>query len=159
MLVNYLKVGIRNILKYKMFSFINVFGLAIAMSICMLIILMLADQNWYDAFHEKKERIYRILSNYEGSNMSYATSAYTLASTLKAEYPIIEEATNLTPGVGGDVAYQQKLTEIRGYFADPSFFHVFSFELEKGDRNSALTRPNSMVISHEIAHQLFNDEN
>lgn len=158
MFFNYLKVGIRNILKYKMFSFINVFGLALAMSVCMLIILMLADQKRYDAFHEKKERVYRILSNAAGSRMSYATSAYPLASTLKAEYPIIEEATNLTPGVGGDVIYQQKLADMRGYFADPSFFNVFSFELEKGDKNSALTKPNSMVISNEIAYQLFNDE-
>lgn len=57
MLKNYFKVGIRNILKYKVFSFINIFGLAMAMSVCMLIILMLADQNRYDRFHEK-ERSY-----------------------------------------------------------------------------------------------------
>lgn len=158
MFFNYLKVGIRNILKYKVFSFINIFGLAVAMSVCMLVILMLADQNRYDAFHEKKERIYRILSNYEGSRQPYATSAYPLANALKAEYPIIEEATNLTPGVGGDVTYQQKLADIRGYFADPSFFSVFSFELEKGDKGSALTKPNSMVISSELAKQLFDDE-
>jgi putative ABC transport system permease protein len=159
MFFNYLKVGIRNILKFKVFSFINIFGLAVAMSVCMLIILMLADQNRYDAFHEKKERIYRILSNYEGSRQAYATSAYPLAKALRTEYPIIEEATNLTPGIGGDVSYQQKLADIRGYFADASFFNVFSFELEHGDKGSALTKPNSMVVSSEVASLLFNDEN
>lgn len=158
MFFNYLKVGIRNILKYKVFSFINIFGLSVAMSVCMLIILMLADQNRYDAFHEKKERIYRILSNYEGSRRPYATSPYPLAGALKAEYPIIEEATHLTPGIMGEVSYQQKLADINGYFADPAFFGVFSFELEKGDKGTALAKPNSIVVSSELASVLFNNE-
>ncbi len=153
MFQNYFNVGIRNILKYKVFSFINVFGLAVAMSVCMLIIMMLADQSRYDAFHSNSDRIYRILSN------TYATSPYPLASALKAEYPIVEETTNLTPGVGGDVTYQQKLADMRGYFAEPSFFRIFSFELEKGDKSTALVSPNSMVISSELASRLFGDEN
>lgn len=153
MFQNYFTVGIRNILKYKVFSFINVFGLAVAMSVCMLIILMLADQSRYDTFHAKKDRIYRILSN------TYATSPYPLASTLKSEYPVAEETTNLTPGVGGDVTYQQKVADMRGYFAEPSFFRIFSFELEQGDKTTALVLPNSMVISSELADQLFGDEN
>lgn len=159
MFKNYFKVGIRNILKYKVFSFINVFGLAVAMSVCMLIILMLADQYRYDQFHEKKDRIYRILSDQEGSKQPYATSPYPLASTLKAEYPIVEETTNLTPGIGGDVVYQQKFADMRGYFAEPSFFSIFSFDLTLGDKATALTSPRSMIISREMAYQLFNDEN
>jgi putative ABC transport system permease protein len=153
MFQNYFNVGIRNILKYKVFSFINVFGLAVAMSVCMLIIMMLADQSRYDAFHSNGDRIYRILSN------TYATTPYPLANALKAEYPIVEETTNLTPGVGGDVTYQQKLADMRGYFAEPSFFKIFSFELEKGDKATALLLPNSMVISSELANQLFGEEN
>ena len=158
MIKNYFKVGIRNILKYKVFSFINVFGLAAAMSICMLIILMLADQHRYDQFHEKKDRIYRILSSAQNTRQPYATSPYPLASALKTEYPIIEETTNLTPGVGGDAAYKQRMVDMRGYFADPSFFHVFSFELESGNKNTALSAPNSMIISKAMACQLFNEE-
>jgi putative ABC transport system permease protein len=159
MLKNYFLVGIRNILKYKVFSFINVFGLAVAMSICMLIILMLADQSRYDQFHEKKDRIYRILSDYEGSRQPYATSPFPLANTLKSEYTVAEATTNLTPGVGGDVVYQEKYADMRGYFAEPSFFSIFSFDLEKGDKTTALSSPRSMVISSAIAYQLFNDEN
>ena len=159
MFKNYFKVGIRNILKYKVFSFINVFGLAIAMSVCMLIILMLTDQNRYDAFHKKKARVYRIVSDYEGSRQPYATSPYPLASTLKSDYSIIEAATTLMPGVGGDVTYGQRIADMRGYFADPAFFNVFSFELEKGDARSALQHPNAIIISQELANQLFGDEN
>lgn len=158
MLLNYLKVGIRNILKYKAFSFINIFGLAVAMSVSMLIILMLADQQRYDQFHTKKDRIYRILSNYEGSRQPYATSPYPLAQAIRTEYGIAEEATTLTPGVGGDVTYGQKLADLRGYFAEPAFFSIFSFDLATGDKATALSKPYSMIISQEIAAQLFGAE-
>ncbi|SHH97412.1 putative ABC transport system permease protein [Chryseolinea serpens] len=156
---NYFKVGIRNILKYKVFSFINVFGLAVAMSLCMLIILMLADQHRYDAFHEKKARIYRILTDYEGSRQAYATSPYPLAAALKTEYTVAEDAVTLMPGVGGDASYQQRVATMRGYFADPSFFHVFSFDLVQGDKKTALTAPYSVIISKTLANQLFEHEN
>jgi len=159
MFKNYFKVGIRNILKYKVFSFINVFGLAVAMSLCMLIILMLADQHRYDAFHEKKARIYRILTDYEGSRQAYATSPYPLAATLKTEYTVAEDAVTLMPGVGGDASYQQRIATLRGYFADPSFFNVFSFDLVQGDKKTALKAPFSVIITKALAEQLFEHEN
>ncbi|MBL0741963.1 FtsX-like permease family protein [Chryseolinea lacunae] len=156
---NYFTVSIRNILKYKVFSFINVFGLAVAMSVCMLIILMLGDRSQYDAFHEKKDRIYRVLSNYKNSRQSYATTAFPLASTFKAEYPVAEETVNLTPGFGGDAVYQQRTADMRGYFADGALFRVFDFELIQGDKKTALTQPYSVIISRALAQQLFQNEN
>jgi putative ABC transport system permease protein len=158
MFQNYIKTGWRNILKYKMFSFINVFGLAVAMAVCMLIILMLADQNRYDQFHEKKNHIYRILSDYENSRQAYATSPFPLASALKNEYPIVKESTNQIPNIGGDVVYNQKLAEMRGYFTDPSFFKIFGFELLSGDKNTALQSPQSVIISGTVARNLFGTE-
>jgi putative ABC transport system permease protein len=159
MFSNYFKVGIRNILKYKVFSFINVFGLAVAMAVCMLIMLMLADQKSYDQFHEKKDRIYRILSDRENSKAPSATTPFPLAAALNADYPAIEETTQLTRGVGGDIIYNLQVVQTRGYFADPSFFSVFSYELEKGNKRTALSLPNAMVITAAYAHQLFRDEN
>jgi putative ABC transport system permease protein len=168
MLFNYLKVGFRNILKYKIFSFINVFGLAAAMSVCMLIILMLADQKRYDQFNTKKDRIYRILSDKPENRHPYATSPFPLSTALKADYPAIEAATNLRMGIGGDAMYDpqadrvnsqpRRTAEVHGFFADTSFFKVFSFELAKGDISSALSSPNSMVITYALARQLFGDE-
>lgn len=159
MFKNYFKVGIRNILKYKVFSFINVFGLAVAMSVCMLIILMLADQHRYDQFNQKKDRIYRILSSAEGSRQAYATTPFPLANALKSDYPIIEQSTTLMPEVGGDATYGQRTVVMRGYFASPSFFNIFDFETELGDKNTALTAPNSMIISSTLSKRLFGDEN
>ncbi|MDO6431125.1 ABC transporter permease [Flavitalea sp. BT771] len=158
MIFNYLKVGLRNILKYKGFSFINVFGLAAAMSVCMLIMLMLADQRSYDQFHINKKNIYRILCDAPEFRHPYATSPFPLARKLKNESPAVREATSLVMGVGGDALYNGRTVEMRGYFADTSFFDVFSFELGKGSLDAALRAPNSMVLSAEAAHRLFNDE-
>ncbi|MEQ9443650.1 MAG: FtsX-like permease family protein [Cyclobacteriaceae bacterium] len=159
MIKNYLKVGIRNIFKYKVFSFINVFGLAVAMSVCMLIILMLADQKSYDQFHTKKDRVYRIISEPKDTKANYATTPVPLANTLNSDYPIIETSTFLIQGINGEAVYDQKLAEMKGYFADSSFFSVFSFALEKGNYGTALSSPNAMVITHTLAKQLFSDEN
>jgi putative ABC transport system permease protein len=158
MFFNYVKAGIRNLLKYKAFSFINVFGLAAAMSVGMLIILMLADQKSHDQFNEKKDRTYRLLTDRKDWRHPYATSPVPLAATIIADYPIVETATHLVGGVGGDGRYKQKTVEMRGYFADTSFFSVFSFALERGDRSTALATPNSLILTHEMAERLFKGE-
>lgn len=88
-----------------------------------------------------------------------ALTAFPVATTLKNEYPVIEEATRLIQGLGGEVKINDKTTAMKGYFADPSFFKVFSFDLGKGIKTDALSSPFSMVISHEFAQLLFQDEN
>jgi putative ABC transport system permease protein len=161
MLTNYFKTALRNILKYKVFSFINVFGLASSMSVSMLIILMLSDQKNYDQFHSKKDRIYRILTSKPKAKMGLmsATTSAPLGQTLKSEYALIEESTRLELGVGGDATYQKTTIELRGFFAEPSFFKVFDYPLHLGDPKTALSAPNSIVISREIAKELFHNEN
>lgn len=158
MFFNYLKTGLRNILKYKVFSFINVAGLAAAMSVCMLIILMLADQKSHDQWNVKKDRIYRVLCDRTDFRHPYATSPFPLAPLLKTDYPGVETATHLMMGVGGDARYKGKSFELRGYFADTAFFDVFSYDLERGDKRTALVAPNALVISHTMARNLFGDE-
>jgi putative ABC transport system permease protein len=158
MFLHYLKVGIRNILKYKVFSFINVFGLAAALSVCMLILLMLADQKSHDQFNVNKDRIYRLLCNKADFRNPYATTPYPLAAAVKAELPGVEATTHLMMGPGGDMLLGEKSAEARGYFADSSFFRVFSFELERGDRATALAAPRSVVITHALAQRLFKND-
>lgn len=156
MFKNYFKVGIRNILKYKTFSFINIFGLAVAMSVGMLIILMISNQDKSDQFHPNKERIYRVLTAKEGEGIVRATSPLPIADELK-NYTSVEEVTQLVRGLGGDIepSEQNKSTEARGFFADESFLDVFGFQLEQGSKASALREPRSMVISTEVAERLF----
>lgn len=153
MVKSYVKIGWRNMVKYKAFSAINVFGLALAMSVCMLIMLMLADQRRYDTFHEKGDRIYRMTLS-----TNYATTPYPLAAAIKNNYTVAEETTVLVPGPAGDAVYQNTLAEMRGYFAEPSFFSIFSFVLQQGDAASALQQPYTAVISRELAQQLYGEE-
>lgn len=159
MLKNYFKVGIRNILKYKTFSFINIFGLAVAMSVGMLIILMIANQDKADQFHPNKERIYRVLTTKKGEGLARATSPFPLAEELK-NYSNVKEVTRLVRSLGGDIesSEYEKSTEVRGFFADEAFFDVFGFELEEGAESSALKDPRSIVISKAVAERLFKDD-
>ncbi|MEM6526638.1 MAG: permease prefix domain 2-containing transporter, partial [Bacteroidota bacterium] len=159
MIKNYAKVSFRNLLKYKLFSFINIFGLAVAMSVCLLIILMLADQHQYDGFHVQKDRIYRILTGHTDGNLTAATSPFSTAQYLDENYSISESTTTLRRGVGGDVVFEQNFSEMIGYFADPEFFNVFSYDLSKGNPATALINPNSMIISEEVSQKLFGNIN
>ncbi len=163
MLKNYFKIGIRNLLKYKAFSFINIFGLAVAMAVSLLVILLLADQTEYDQFHSKKDQIYRVLTSNGDGGPANASSPFPLANYMKENFSTVENATHLIPNVGGDVIYltdhERKNAEVRGFFTDQQFFNIFDFELAKGVKNTALNSPNSMVISSKVAYQLFNDQN
>ncbi len=156
MLANYLKVGTRNILKHKTFSLINIFGLAAAMSVCMLIIMIIADQKSYDKFHVNKDRIYRVQTiGKNGNEMRMASSALPLAELLRKDYSGVEASAALVRNIGGDLLYKDKIASGAGYFADGNLFRVMDFMLEQGDARTALNRPFSLVISKELAEQLF----
>jgi len=158
MFSNYLKIALRNILKHKAFSLINVFGLSVSMSVAMLIIVMVVDQKRYDQFHENKERVYRLLSRAADSPIPYASTPVPLANTLRTDYPVVEAATHLVMGVGGEAIYEGKAIEMRGFFADLSFFDVFTYQLEKGNKRNALSSPNSMVLTDQMAKLMFYNE-
>ena len=158
MFTNYIKTSLRVLLKHKAFSAINIFGLAISMSVCLLIMLFLIGQRSYDTFHEHDDRIYRIYSDYKAqinsSPQLYATAPITLGAVLENEYSGIEEAVRIYR-FGGQGEYEGKEARISGYYTTPSFFRVFSFDLVEGNPETALNEPNSIVISQEVATRFF----
>jgi putative ABC transport system permease protein len=157
MIRTYLKIAFRSILKHQFFSLINIFGLAVSMSACLLIILMIADQKRYDQFHSKKDRIYRILSKRDKGSQWGGTSPFPLRNELMNSYTGVEKITTLCPFVGGDLKYEdQTITQV-GLYADSLFFQVFDFPLITGDRNLVLSKPYSIVLKESIAHKLFGD--
>ena len=91
MLRSYLITSWRNLFKYKVFSFINVFGMAVAMSVCMLLILMVADQKSYDQFHENKDRIYKIVTSAEENFQLRATIPFPVAAKLKSDFLLLKK--------------------------------------------------------------------
>ncbi len=164
MIRNYLKIALRSLMRNKTFSFINIFGLAISMSICIIIIMMVADQMSYDKHIKKGDRVYRInterLHSDEFIN-KYATSPQPLAEELTTNYSGIEATTTIRRGFGNAwVDFDNDVNiPVSGFFADESFFDVFEHELLYGDPRTALTEPHTAVLTKKAAEKLFSVEN
>jgi putative ABC transport system permease protein len=159
MIRNYLNIALRNIQKNKTFSFINIFGLAVSMSVCLLVITMVAGLHEYDRFHENYDHIHRVISKRIKSSNWNATSPFPVGSYLKDEYDGIEDVTTLRNGFGGDAAIGDNAIPVTGFYASESFFNVFSFPLIAGDRDQVLKEPFSVVLTQEAAKKLFGDTN
>ncbi len=153
----YFKIAIRSILKHKFFSLINIFGLAVSMSACLLIIVMIVDQKKYDQFHSRKDRIYRILSKRDKESLWGGTSPFPLRNELLSSYTGIEKITTLSPFVGGDLNYKDQTITQAGLYADSSFFEVLDFPLIAGNPKTVLAKPYSIVLKESIARKLFGD--
>jgi putative ABC transport system permease protein len=161
MLKNYLIIAWRSLLKSKLFSLINIVGLSLSMSVCLLIILLVYNHFQYDTFHPYGERTYRILTHKVGKKGSlfesgYATSPLMFRESLEGNYPGIESMTNLNHQLRGEIESESKVFQLeRSLFADENFFEVFGFTLKEGNPETALTSPNALVLTKELAEKLF----
>ena len=137
MLKNYLKIAVRNIKRNKIYSFINIIGLAVGIACTVLILLWIQDELSYDNFHSKGDRIYRIISENpkSGGPEHYAGSPAPLGPALIEEYPEVLRFTRLQAGWSGwHLHYGDKnFTDEKLANADPAFFDIFDFELLQGD--------------------------
>lgn len=159
MIKNYLKVAFRNIVKHKLFSLINIFGLSISMATCLLIILLIYGQKEFDNFHTKGDRIVRVLSLNEYP-IPMATTPLPLSEMLLDDYPhLVEDAVRIKSSfVGGDVVYNNNRIPLAGRYVDANFFNVFDFKLIGGNPNTALAAPFSIVLAKDAAEKLFGKE-
>ncbi len=160
MLKNYFIVAYRSLAKQKFFTIVNVLGLAIGMSISLLLIAVVADVYEYDNFHTQHDQIYRVNTRVADPArvIDYASSPAPLADILK-DYPEVDAVVRLDARLSGEVNYQSKFIPMSGFFTDPSFFQTFSFELLEGDPETALAHPNSLLITASEAKKLFSDDN
>jgi putative ABC transport system permease protein len=155
---NYLKTAWRNLLRNKTFGFINIFGLAVSMSVCLLIILIINDQSSYDNFLSNHDRVYRVQTQGKsGEGKPTASSAFPLAAELR-NYTGVQASATLFRNLGGDLFYNNKTVSGDGYFADENLFKVLNYPLKEGNAVTALTQPRSLIISDALAKQLFNNE-
>lgn len=157
---NYALIALRNIRKHKVFSFINIMGLAIGISLCLFVISLIFFMYGSDRFHEKKDRIYRVISEVITENGVHerATAPMPLATELE-QFPGIEMTVRVKNNFGGAVVYKEKGFLVHGLYADKNFFNVFSFNLEQGDPQTALTEPYSIVLTREVSKKFFGDRN
>ena len=142
MLKNYLLISLRNLAKNKLFTFINIFGLALSLSVCMIIIMVVVGQMDQDSHNPDRDKIFRINSKWlsEGrSSNTYATTVLPLAEKLEEEYPSVEEAIRIRRGFGnGWVKVERDLNiPVAGFYVDPEFLNFFHIDLLFGDKNSA----------------------
>ncbi len=162
MLKNYIKIGVRNILRHKGYSFINIFGLAAGMACCILILLWVQDELSFDRFHKNRDNIYRVLTEIH-TNQEF-TIYYTppsLANSLKEDFPEVMEAFRLGR-TGWAFKYgdsDKNIFQDQGLLADPAILSAFSFPLIMGDPETALSDPLSVVISEKMAKICFGDQN
>ncbi|HVU53634.1 MAG TPA: ABC transporter permease [Puia sp.] len=163
---NYLKIAIRNLTRNKLYSSINIFGLAAGLAVCLLIMLYIFDEASYDKHQKDGDRIYR-LAYTSGPGESWSAQPAPVAFTLKAEMPEVEQVTRLLKVPDLDrilLEYEQgpdtkKFFETNGYYVDSTFFQLFTYDFIYGNAASALSKRNSIVISGSVAGKMFGKEN
>ncbi len=161
MIGNYVKVSVRIILRNRLFSIINIVGLAVSMAVGLMMIALLTDMRRYDKFHENYDRIYRVISKRKyldrESNKYYASTALRAGQAIDESVPGIEDITILYRGFKGDMKAGEKTVALSGHWANESFFTVFTFPMISGDPSTALKNPYSVVLTEESAKKLFGD--
>lgn len=166
MFSSYLTIAWRNLLRHKLFSLINIIGLAVGLSSSLLIVHYVSFELSYDSFHKKGKDIYRIREDAYKHGLSLSASATTvpaLAPALKRDLPEVINATRIahtSPFMADPVMEysNHSFFENKIYFADPSLLEMFSFHFLKGNPRQALTQPNSVIISHAMAEKYFKGE-
>jgi putative ABC transport system permease protein len=162
MFKNYLKIAFRNIIKHKGYTFINVFGLAIGMACCIFILAYIIDEISFDTFHKKAENIYRVNTTgiVSGRTIETGTVPAPMAQAMINDFPEVLDAVRFRSQGNVMMSYKEKKYFESGLlYTDNSIFDIFSFNLILGDQNTALKAPYTVVITQEIAHKYFGNEN
>ena len=157
---NYFKVALRNLRRHKGYATINIAGLAVGITCCVMILLWVTFEFSFDSFHKKAQRIYRIAEQTRRSDGYYRRRACTgtpLGPALMEECPAAEVVTRLFQTDALISCGAKGFSEKGLMFADSSIFDIFSFALLKGDQRTALSQPFTAVITRELAHKYFGD--
>jgi putative ABC transport system permease protein len=163
MLKNYLLIAWRNLNKNKGYSFLNILGLAVGMAVFVLIFLYVQHELSFDRWHENADRIYRVVQRQPGNmylgSDRFAVTQAPLAAALMQEFPEVVAATRMDSSGNVLLTYGEKnFLEKNVHWADPYLFKVFSIELLRGDPETALTDPNSILFSETVARKFFGDQ-
>jgi putative ABC transport system permease protein len=169
MFKNYLKIAWRNVMKSKLFSFINIIGLSVGLTCCMLISLYIINETSYDAYQKNADNIYQLGTEFTGLGnfKKLPNTPAAMGETMKNVFPEIEQTTRLAGLFSEDKTLMQynepngaskSFYETRGFLADSTFFRMFTYNFIEGDAASALSNPNTVVLSEEIAKKFFGNQ-
>lgn len=160
MIRNYLKIAWRNLWKNKLFSFINIIGLAVGVACCVLIFIYVQNELSYDKFNDKSDRIYRVTSHMiqENKEEFFAPTSPITSKKIQEGFPEVEKIVRFN-FFGLSLAYKdKKFYDSRIVCADSSLFDIFTFPLLEGDSKSALKAPYCIVLTEKIAKKYFGSE-
>jgi putative ABC transport system permease protein len=163
MLQNYIIIALRNLLRHKTFSLINILGLATGMAVTLLIVLYVAHEYSYDHFHQKGNRIVKANYKHQAGNESYSVPwmSYRFGEAVKNACPEVEDFARFKePGFGSKLVQsdsQHKFFEPGFAFADKGFMRLFSFDFLQGDPKTALSRPFTILLTEQTARKYFGD--
>ena len=161
MLKNYLVVAMRNLLRHKIYSVINVIGLSLGMACCVLIVLFVQDEMGYDTFHEHGDRIYQVLRESQATNgqrQVRISVSGALAPALAQELPEVEMAVRYWPFGGLWVRHEDQVFQNRLFLIDEPFLDMLTVSLVRGDRKTIFQNPYAVIISESTARKYFGDE-
>lgn len=163
MLKNYLRTAWKNLRNHKSYLAVNTVGLAVGIAVCLLVFLLIQYETSFDNFHRNKDRIYRVVAATKTPNgMSYSkASAYQVAEGLRLDYPQLENVAriygreNKLITIPGNTNASQKKFKENMFYAEPEFFGIFNFPFLVGDPKTALSEPNTAVLTAETADKYF----
>lgn len=166
MLRNMFTIAWRNAIRQKQFTILNILGLSIGVTACLLIALYVQDESSFDKFHEKGDRIFRINQSmiWGDWNEQFGSTGPNLAIALREDIPEFEEVVRVHDGGDGIVTYKpangnaSTFKEPDHFITEENFFNIFSFKLIQGDPQTALKEPSSLVITQETAIKYFGNE-
>ncbi len=155
MFSNYLYTALRNLLNNKVFSLLNIAGLAIGIACTILIYLWVQDERSYDQFHANGDRVYRVVQDITFTDKTtWAITQGPLGASLTKDFPEITGFCRVF-WANWQIIKDENKIDLGGLYVDSSFFDYFSFPLEQGDPSTVLTDPRSIVLTHSTAEKLF----
>ncbi len=159
MLTNYIKIAIRSSLKFKGFTLINLFGLALGLTAGILIMVYVLDELSFDQFHEKSARLYRVNTIFQsgdaGGGGSNETNGWPIGKILEKDFPEVESVLYTRSASFLTINHEDKRIRQKMHFASSEFFTMFSFPITRGNSKTALSSPYSVVISEEMEQKYF----
>ena len=162
MIVNYIKIAFRNQMKNKLFSIINICGMAIGLASCLLITLFVWDEWQFDRHHPDGDRTYRVynITSREGVESYLPILPYPFASYMQKDFPEIESTLRILDTYEEQLFEHgdKRIMEGAGLIAEPTFFDMLSVRVTDGDQRTALEKPNSVVLSTTLAKKYFRDK-
>ncbi len=159
MIKNYLKIAWRNLWKHKGFSAINILGLTIGITVCLMIFLFILNEFSVDNFHQKGKNIYRVMRGYDALKAKVPFVSPPYATALQNDFPAeIRQTVRVMVSDGLMTFADKAFSEKKVYIADPGFFTLFSFPLLKGDPATALKDPGSIVLTESTAKKYFGSQ-